>query len=264
MNERTGSMGSAGRADEAGRDGASEREIDGGSRNNTGGGPAEADGRVVPRMGLLLLSLVLLPLAGPLIGAFAPVLAGAAVSGAYALVLVGAGVAAARSRTGLITVGLTMLPLIATVATGAVRADVNDLAVSASAVPLMIASGMMVLRYTLIATILPTARVLGSACVFLLMSHAFSGVYSAIELARPGSFVDAAAADNPMVGEEVRTATLLYLSLVTQTTVGFGDVHPVSSLARSIASLQSAAGIFYMAVVVSQFVGRLGWGERAT
>jgi hypothetical protein len=47
---------------------------------------------------------------------------------------------------------------------------------------------------------------------------------------------------------------LMYFSLVTLSTVGYGDILPVSSTARVLANVEALAGQFYVAVVVATFV----------
>lgn len=52
-----------------------------------------------------------------------------------------------------------------------------------------------------------------------------------------------------------RDYTVLYFSIVTMTPTGYGDLTPVTSQARSLASLEQVAGHFYMAVVMARLVG---------
>jgi hypothetical protein len=56
-----------------------------------------------------------------------------------------------------------------------------------------------------------------------------------------------------MTPRELR-GELMYYSLVTLSTVGYGDVLPVSPMARSLASIEALIGQFYVAVVVATFV----------
>ncbi|MCC7527753.1 MAG: two pore domain potassium channel family protein [Candidatus Melainabacteria bacterium] len=42
----------------------------------------------------------------------------------------------------------------------------------------------------------------------------------------------------------------LYFSFATMTSTGYGDLRPVTSQARSFASLEALVGRFYMAVVL--------------
>ena len=46
----------------------------------------------------------------------------------------------------------------------------------------------------------------------------------------------------------------LYFSFVTMTTLGYGDILPVSATARSLAYLQAIFGQFYIAVLVAGLV----------
>lgn len=50
--------------------------------------------------------------------------------------------------------------------------------------------------------------------------------------------------------------------MVTQMTVGFGDIIPASEPARLVVSLQAAFGYFYVAVLVSVLVGRVFSSKR--
>lgn len=49
----------------------------------------------------------------------------------------------------------------------------------------------------------------------------------------------------------------LYFSLVTMTTVGFGDISPLDPVVRTAAIMTAVAGQFYMAVIVAVIVGKL-------
>lgn len=48
---------------------------------------------------------------------------------------------------------------------------------------------------------------------------------------------------------------LLYFSFVSITTMGYGDIVPVSALARSSASLEGVFGTLYLAVMIARLVG---------
>ena len=46
-----------------------------------------------------------------------------------------------------------------------------------------------------------------------------------------------------------------YFSLVTVTTVGYGDMAPVSTAARTCASLEAIMGQVYLTILVARLVG---------
>jgi voltage-gated potassium channel len=48
----------------------------------------------------------------------------------------------------------------------------------------------------------------------------------------------------------------LYFSFVTLTTLGYGDVTPVSHLARSMAILIAVTGQLYMTILIAMLVGK--------
>jgi Ion channel len=49
-------------------------------------------------------------------------------------------------------------------------------------------------------------------------------------------------------------ATMLYFSLTTLTTTGYGDIVPVDPFARSSANLESVIGQFYLAITIARLV----------
>jgi hypothetical protein len=51
---------------------------------------------------------------------------------------------------------------------------------------------------------------------------------------------------------------LYYFSFVTLTTLGYGDIQPVSALARSLAVAEATTGVLFTAVVVARLVGLYG------
>ena len=47
---------------------------------------------------------------------------------------------------------------------------------------------------------------------------------------------------------------LMYFSIITLSTVGYGDILPVSDTARMLAMVEAVVGQFFVAVVVAMFV----------
>ena len=86
--------------------------------------------------------------------------------------------------------------------------------------------------------------------VYLLLGALFVPVYGLLEELAPGSFVDGAAPEAPMVWQQFQ-----YYSYVTLNTVGFGDVRPVSAWARALSNLEALAGVLYVAVTITYLVG---------
>ncbi len=97
-----------------------------------------------------------------------------------------------------------------------------------------------------------------SLCAYLLLAIAWAHVYSAVAVAQPWGFrLPESLGTQP---EDFRTGgdfgvVALYFSLVTLTTLGYGDIIPLSSSARILASLEAVIGQVYLAVLVARLVG---------
>jgi hypothetical protein len=53
----------------------------------------------------------------------------------------------------------------------------------------------------------------------------------------------------------------LYFSFVTLTTVGYGDIIPVSNAARMLAVTEAATGLFFVAVLIARLVSHYSRNE---
>jgi hypothetical protein len=62
-----------------------------------------------------------------------------------------------------------------------------------------------------------------------------------------------------------QTSTMLYFSMITLTSVGYGGIVPINPFLRLVAALESMLGVFYVAVVVARLASfyRSGKGARA-
>ncbi len=88
----------------------------------------------------------------------------------------------------------------------------------------------------------------GSIVVYLLLGIVFAYLFNLVEMFSPGSFtfVDRAGFDDP---------DFFYFSLVTLTTLGYGDVAPLAPMARGLATLEAVIGPLYLTVLVARLVG---------
>jgi voltage-gated potassium channel len=89
----------------------------------------------------------------------------------------------------------------------------------------------------------------GSIVVYLLLALDWSFVYQIIELLEPRAF----SLNN--YATALTASEFLYFSLVTITTVGYGDIAPVSSIARAFSVLEAVVGQLFLVILVSWLVG---------
>lgn len=200
------------------------------------------------RFTLLLSALLLLLLMGPFLhglrgGRLALALAGTAIplAGAYAV-----GDGSHRRRTAM----LLALPGVAAnlwwllFGSGAVR-------VAAPALPLAFFgyAAFVIGRHVFRAERVTADTLAGAACVYLLIGVTWWFAYLTIEALLPGSFAGASSMGSDG-GQD-----LLYFSFVTLTTVGFGDIAPVTPPARAFAMVEAIVGVLFLAILIARLVG---------
>lgn len=93
-------------------------------------------------------------------------------------------------------------------------------------------------------------RLQGAVVIYLTLATIFASAYGLIWELNPGAFVNLLA---PTGGPE-EVATMLYFSLTTLTTTGYGDIVAVDPFARSLANLESVIGPFFLAITVARLV----------
>ena len=110
----------------------------------------------------------------------------------------------------------------------------------------------IVLRHALLGSEAPMLdRVIGAASGYFLLALLWSRFYSLILLFSPESFRDGA------TGAPPDSASVLYFSLVSLTTLGYGDITPITPYARLTSAIHAGIGSLYIAIVVAALVGRL-------
>ena len=89
--------------------------------------------------------------------------------------------------------------------------------------------------------------IIGSICGYFLLGFLWASLYSLLEIFKAGSFQIPESA-----GAEI--SSFSYYSFVTLTTLGYGDVTPLSSAAQSFSVLEAVAGQLFVAILISRLV----------
>jgi len=90
-------------------------------------------------------------------------------------------------------------------------------------------------------------RLFGAIGLYLLLGAIWATLYAGVANAIPNAFA----------GQLTTSATMFdwgYFSLVTLTTVGYGDITPVAHVARSLAALEALIGQLYPAIIIARLV----------
>jgi hypothetical protein len=211
------------------------------------------------RFGVLLVILVAL-LAGP------PVLLGFGLSalwfdGLMALLLVAAIVSLCFERRQRLIALLLGTPTVLLSVGGHALPDQASgpvlLAGHLCEVLFLFGASVLIVKSLFSAPTLTFDSILGAVCGYLFVGLGWAVLYAMIEGFRPGSFEI-----SPKLvtgGEPARPLphVLTYYSFVTLTTVGYGDINPVSPATRTLAWMEAVTGQFYLAVIVAGLVSVL-------
>jgi hypothetical protein len=99
--------------------------------------------------------------------------------------------------------------------------------------------------------LLTQAHLFAAINIYLLLGMLWAAIYCAIDALSQGSIqLGGHPAD--------RQSELLYFSLITLSTVGYGDAVPVGGETRMLAALEGVTGVLYIAITVAILVSRFG------
>ena len=216
------------------------------------------------RFDILLGALVLLLLSAPVVRIFVqirpPQLARVTVAACFSFMLISAVFAISqRRRTAIVAISLAV-PVV-------LLSGVRLLIEQQGIIIVYHLLGISFLGYTVVVILVFLFRVqrvtlnmiFASMCVYLLLGVTWAEVYSLLEVLEPGksfkfSLAEDASSQSMQFGGE-KSIFPLYYSLVTMTTLGYGDIVPVSPSARMFAAVQALMGQLYLAVLVGRLVG---------
>lgn len=110
---------------------------------------------------------------------------------------------------------------------------------------------VQVLTYVLRGVRITKDKIYGAVSVYLLIGLAWASAYTLLEVIEPGSF-----SNNVVVPSEDSSTQhdFIFFSFVTLTTLGYGDITPMTARARSLALLEAVTGVLYLAILVARLV----------
>ena len=93
-------------------------------------------------------------------------------------------------------------------------------------------------------------RIVISVCLYFLFGLFWFSVFQLTNAVYPGSFAE----NGVTLTDPIPPSKLLYFSLTSLTTLGFGDIVAVRPPARMFAALEAAVGVLYIAITVARLV----------
>jgi Ion channel len=174
------------------------------------------------------------------------------VSGLFSLVLLAGVVAVADSKRVLVIAIVLAIPAIAGRWINHFRPDLIPPAVFLVAGLILIAFVVgNLLRFVLRAPSVNTEVLCASISAYLMLGLMWTMAYWLVDQLTPGG----AFAFNTNTGKEsMKGFNAFYFSFITLSTVGYGDITPVSRMARWLAAMEAMTGLLYVAVLIARLV----------
>ena len=220
-------------------------------------GQAESRKRIPRRLGMRRFSTVQLLIALGIFFACAPFVeeikgGDLIISFLLSLVLLSAILAVADTRRTLVVAILLAIPTLAARWINHFRPDLVPPRV-------FLIGGLFVfifvvarlLRFVLRAPSVTTEVLCASISAYLMLGMVWTLAYWLVDRLTPGG----AFSFNTNAGpRSINGATGFYFSFITLSTVGYGDITPVSRIARWLAAMEAMTGLLYVAVLIARLV----------
>ena len=116
-----------------------------------------------------------------------------------------------------------------------------------------------VLRYVLDPRLITTDKVFGAVSAYVLIAITFACIFGLVQFLDPQSFY-IAQANNP--DGRLTWSDLMYFSFTVLTSTGFGEITPVTPMARSLIVIEQVLGVMYVAFLVARLANLYGLKVR--
>ena len=94
-------------------------------------------------------------------------------------------------------------------------------------------------------------RIIGAVSIYFLIGFTWASFYRIVFSFQPEAF---SLSDKFLASAGRSQPDFIYFSFITLLTVGYGDVSPISGIARSLAVLEGIVGILYIGVFISRLI----------
>ncbi|CAN5795039.1 hypothetical protein BH11PSE3_BH11PSE3_21890 [soil metagenome] len=109
------------------------------------------------------------------------------------------------------------------------------------------------LRYVLDWHSISTDKVFGAVAAYVLIAFTFACLFGLLQEVAGQSFASSVQASDPL-----DWPTLMYFSFTVLTSTGFGEIIPVSRMARSLIIIEQVLGVMYVAFLVARLANLYG------
>ena len=148
-----------------------------------------------------------------------------------------------------------LLSLIGIMALATFTRDINDFHYSKYVYMLLLLVFFLSAAWLVGRTVLLTGHVdlniiTGSVALYLILGFIWAILYTILIQLQPEA-IRGLEPENWVYA----LSTMTYFSFVTLTTLGYGDMSPVTPIAKVLVSLEAVTGMFYFAIIVASLIG---------
>jgi len=170
----------------------------------------------------------------------------------FSLVLLAAVFAVAKRKRVLIIAIILAIPAIAGRWINHFRPDLVHPAVFLVFALVLLAFAIVhMLRFILHAPVVNVEVLCASISVYLMLGLMWTVAYWLVDQLTPGG---AFSFNTNRGAQSMNGFTGFYFSFITLSTVGYGDITPVSRIARWLAAMEAMTGLLYVAVLIARLV----------
>lgn len=115
---------------------------------------------------------------------------------------------------------------------------------------------ILIIAYLLRAKRADSNTIYGAICVFMLLGFIWGLAFFVFEVIDPSALSSGTGLSYDDVGDLLEaTSSAVYMSFVTLTSLGYGDITPTSHATRTLAVIEAVLGQLFLIVMISRFVG---------
>jgi hypothetical protein len=118
---------------------------------------------------------------------------------------------------------------------------------------------ILVLSYVLDYHLITTDKVFGAVSAYILIAFTFASLFSLLLVFDPDAFYVATVNDPD---GRLSWADMMYFSFTVLTSTGFGEITPVTGMARSLIVIEQVLGVMYVAFLVARLANLYGLHNR--
>ena len=109
---------------------------------------------------------------------------------------------------------------------------------------------IIIMRRVLDRSPVTTDKIFGAVSAYILIGIGWAGIFALLQVVNPGSF----AIPEMLVSEKAWGMWSLYFSFVSLTTIGYGDITPLTPAAQTYAYIEAVFGQIFLTVLIARLV----------